>query len=771
MLIVVGLAVVPGIVGATASAAPGAMASASSTSSALGWMHITDTSGVPLANYLYATNHGSLLNPGDTGISMVLGLEFAGWKVIVTMAIWLIGYALSFAWLRWFAKPLTGISQALSGQIATPIMLITAATIGAFCVAYFVVRGLYSKATVQVVTMLAVAVIGPVYLAQPLADAFSADGLLAQGRDLGISVAAGLTGEDTTNPAGLVASMQGMLADNFARHPLQVWNFGHVLDEQSACGAAWSAGVNAGSEGQVKNGIARCGDSAAKSAADNPSFDQIGTGLLLLLLGGMLLLFAAVLAIKVIKSALDTIYHGLMSIFGFAAGGFVYGLTQTFLVRNMVDGVIAAARMTIFTIFLGIYVLFLNDLFDMAGGEVMVVFVVGAIVEIVAISQLRRISAGLDHGNEWLANKFALAIQGSGGAGHASGGGGGTALGMGTVGAHHSLSSNKLLDGLGAVSTIGNSAATEWLWGKTRSPLRPWSRKERAASLGQWGFWGSEGTGGAKGYYAQSYMNRRLFATTAREAAHQNGGVNTVRGAAAALQAMHDVGGKVSDAYGALTGAGFTNEKIKLAALRSWGIVEANAGTWTLGDKRLGHMVSAVQRAQDSALRLIDGTGNADEVAADLATMQAAAFSFHRANSAPVTLTGAQQDFVDDYMQAPAQAKILQLQRLANGDLEAADGGLRGMNAVDAGRMMQWIGNRHAQLTLSAANHVLANPADPHRLRQARQVVAAATDTDQWSSGAKRTPWNSLAAPSDNHPNPVRPGWGRALAGVGGRLN
>jgi hypothetical protein len=33
-------------------------------------------------------------------------------------------------------------------------------------------------------------------------------------------------------------------------------------------------------------------------------------------------LFAAYLGLKIIKAALDASYHGFMSIFGFAAGGF-----------------------------------------------------------------------------------------------------------------------------------------------------------------------------------------------------------------------------------------------------------------------------------------------------------------------------------------------------------------------------------------------------------------------------------------------------------------
>ncbi|WP_433726721.1 hypothetical protein ACQP0C_34035 [Nocardia sp. CA-129566] len=765
------LFICPGLLGTAAAAAAesGTRSAGSSVGSALGWTHITDSSGVEAASYVFATDHGGVLNPGDTAISLVLGLEFAGWKIIVITAIWLIGYALSFEWLNIFAKALLGVAHSLTGQIATPIMLVTAATIGAFCVAWFVIRGFHAKATMQAVTMLMVAVLGPVFLAEPLADVLSSNGLLAQGRDLGISVAAGLNGDNGVDPAKTVASMQGTLTDNFARRPLQVWNFGHVIDDQAACRAAWSSGVAARSEDRVKRGVGGCGDSAAKESMDSPNFEQVGTGLLLLLAGSILLIFGAVLAIKVMRAALDTIYHGLMSIFGFAAGGFVYGPTQTFLIRNIVDGFVAAARMTAYTIFLGVYVLILRDLFTLARDQVMVVFIIGALVEIVAIFQLKRLSAGLDRGNEWIANRFALAAQGN----TARGSGSATALGMGSAGVGHSMPKKSLLPALAAVSTVSNSPVTEWLWGRTRSPLRPFSRTERAAQLGQWGFWGAPGVGGAEGFYAQSYMNRRMFAMAATRAANAAGGVDTVRGAAAALQGLHDVGGKVPDAWAALTGAGFTDEAIMFNAIRSWGIVEANASGWTLADKHLGHVVAAVQRAQDSSLRLISGDSDAEEVAADLATLQAAAFRYQRTNPGGVTLdggadTGPQRDFVTDYMAMPTEAKIKQLQRLTNGDLTAATGTLAGIDQVDAARMMQWIGNAHARRTLNAVNHVLANPADPQQLRDARRVISAATDTDQWAAGAKRTPSNSLAPPGNN---PVRPDWQSAMAGVGGRLN
>ncbi|WP_433732463.1 hypothetical protein ACQP0C_09280 [Nocardia sp. CA-129566] len=477
------LFVFPGVVGAVASAQYLAAATGSGVSEidGLSWMHIRDSSGVPLANYAFATDHGGVLNPGATILWAILGFEFIGYIAIVTTAIWLIGNALSFQWLNMFSSALTGVADRLTGQIATPMLLVTAATIGAFCVAWFWMRGYHAKAVLQIVTMLGVAILGPVFLAEPLADVLSPDGLLAKGRDLGISVAAGLNGNNNPNPNQLVTTMQRDLADNFARRPVQVWNFGHVVDEQPACRSAWSAGMAAGDDDRVRKGMQSCGDSAAYNKAQNPSMGQVGTGLMLLICGGILLAFAVVLGIRVIKAALDTIYHGFMSIFGFAAGGFVYGPTQTFLVRNLVDSVVGAAKMTAYTIFLGIYVLFMGNLFAQAKGETMAVIVIAGTAELVAVSQLKRLSRSLSRGNDWIANRFALAIQG--GRAPAAGGSGGTALGMGTMQARGGGSGSGLVTGLAAINTANTSPVVAWLAMRTNRPLDPNARLRKQAEL------------------------------------------------------------------------------------------------------------------------------------------------------------------------------------------------------------------------------------------------------------------------------------------------
>ncbi|WP_153338906.1 hypothetical protein [Nocardia aurantia] len=776
------------MLGTAAAADTGERTAGSSVGSALSWTHVADSSGVQASNYLFATDHGSILHPGNTALSIVLGLEFAGWKIIVITAIWLIGYALSFAWLNLISKALLAVGHSLTGQITTPAMLITAATIGAFFVAWFVIRGYVAKATIQAATMVMVGVLGPLFLSEPLADVLSSNGLVAQGRDLGIEVAAGLNGNATVDPTNMVATMQATLTDNFARRPLQVWNFGHVIDTEAGCRAMWSAGVAAGNENQVKKGIGGCGDTAAAETMNNPGFEQIATGVLLLLSGTILLLFGATLAIKVIWAALDTIYHGLMSIFGFAAGGFVYGPTQTFLIRNIVDGFVAAARMTAFTIFLGVYVLILRDLFDAAGDQVMVVFVIGAVLEIIAIFQLKRLNRSLHSGNEWIANRFALAVQSAGTKGGSGGGSGSArAIGMGTMGANHSLGAG-MLPIFAAASTIGNSPITEFLWGRTRNPLRPNARMEKRSQVGQWGFWGADGVGGPDGDYAQSYMHRPLYWKAALAAVEGRGGSSilaggasqrSLLGAAVSLQGLMDVGGKSADARAALLKAHYGDETIH-RAVRAWQIVESDANGWTLSNKNLGHVVSAVHRVNATALDMVAGVGEAPDAAAAIATLQATAFRFHRTYRGGVTLDhgnshGPQSTWVNDYFANPTETKISFLQKVASGGTVSAadDAVLNGISQVNATRMMDAIGTRHAEEILDSVNKYVANPQDPQLLRDARRSISAATNTDLWATGTKRTPWNALVPPGEHWSGDpaVMSAWASSHAAVVDALN
>ena len=207
----------PGGIGAVAMAAePGRMDPAISRMDGLAWTGVVDSGGVPLADYAFLVDRGGLSDPGGTVLWTLLGLEFVGYMVIVTTAIWFIGYALSFQWMELFSTAVHGVAEAISRQLADPVIMITAATIGAFLVAWFIIRGSPARAARQIVTMLTVAVLAGLLLFGPAPDLLSADGWLAQGRDVGVAIAAGLNGSDP-DPDRLVETLSATMSDDFAR--------------------------------------------------------------------------------------------------------------------------------------------------------------------------------------------------------------------------------------------------------------------------------------------------------------------------------------------------------------------------------------------------------------------------------------------------------------------------------------------------------------------------------------------------------------------------
>ncbi|WP_067479949.1 hypothetical protein [Nocardia amamiensis] len=522
----------------------------------LAWADVKDSSGIPLSNYLFASHRSGLFDPEDTALSMVLGLEFTMFMVIVISAIWLTDYVVSFRWLDWLAEPLRAVGDGLTNQIGTPIVLTVAASIGAFFVAWFVVRGYHAKAALQVVTMLAVAVLGATYLTQPLADVLSSHGLLVRGRDVGISVAAGLNGDGSPDAEAIIDTLNGTLADNFVRHPVQVWNFGHVVDDSPTCRAAWSSGVLAGNEAQVVRGMNACGDSYAYAKTQNPSMGQVGTGLVLLIFGTILLLFLAYLALKIFLAALSSIYHAILAIFGFAAGGFIYGPTQTFLVRNLVNIVGDAFSMVSYTIYLGIYVLVLKKLFQVAPGGGLAVIFVGGVLMIAGFALLRRLDFTLLGGQNRIAAQIGATIVGKPAAA------GGVAMsGMGESSLRHTLSPGHLaatgMRWLNDFSAINANPVTSWLFGRPSPFTRFSAMQQHMNYLNYELLLGRVPREAAEGWMGRLTAGKNAHDAAARLAVAEFGG-HHARAAAAAVSNVLDLGGDAGDALGALMVAGFS---------------------------------------------------------------------------------------------------------------------------------------------------------------------------------------------------------------------
>lgn len=745
------LLVFPGLLHAVSVAQTGTLAQGAAPNSATSWMNVKDSQGVNVSSYQLVVDNGGVFNLGNFALWIILMPMFALWLVTVTTGVWFPAEAMDFGWLNLISAPLQAMAQNLTLQIATPLLAATALAIGAFFVGYFILRALYAKAVTQVVTMIIVAIGGVFFLANPMAEALSDHGVLVQGRDLGLSVAAGLNGNNNPNPRQLVATLQSTMADNFIRLPLQVWNFGHVVDSNPSCRAAWSAGMTAGSEDRVKNGLRSCGDGAAYAAVQNPSVGQIGAGLLLLLCALILLAFAAYLSFKIMWAALDLIYYGFASIFGFAAGGYIYGPTQTFTVRCVVHGFIAAGKMAFFVIALGIYELLLGSLFRAANGQIMVIFVIGAAVEVVAIVQVRRLSRNIDEANDWVVNRIGSAIH-SGGSAQGAGGGAamGMGLGMGTSGAANSLSPLAML---GAVSTINSSPVTAWMFGGRLNPLNPFSRVDHIDKKNK-----------ARGLSSRDLRNaahgaaydRVSSADFARAGITRSGARrNSERAAAFAAENVAHATGMMGSVQYALRMAGISWGRGQRATIARADIIR-HADDEPLASKHLGRVVAAHKHFER------DFHTNPGMMMARFHGLEASVDRYRGDYQGGVHISEDLAQLGRRYIANPEKDFMDSLQSHANGatptDTAPLTIGGRHLDTTEADRLRSWISNEHALRVQAATNWVAENPNDFERIRVLRSEIDKAAQTDQWQAGRSITGAVSLPQPNPAQPLPAIPG-------------
>lgn len=391
-------------------------AAAATSTAAVDWMGIKDSKGVNLANYQFSTDGGSLFHPINSGTSTFIQAEFGIWLIMVTTAVWFVCWALSFNWLNLIAEPVRSISDALTQTLSTPVILSLAGTLAAIPVAYFLLRGNFAKGATQICVIMAIGVLGGSLFADPVADVMGSNGLLAQGRDAGMSVAASITGDSSANATNTISTIETQLADSFGRHPLQQWNFGTVVDNVSpACSAAWTAGARSGDADNIKDGIADCGapsSKAMKKIADNPSGGQIGTGAALLLGSLVLLAFGCFYGGLIIKTAVEAIYYAIRGLVGFLVTGFIYGPTQQALWYSIIDACLSAVAMCVYVIFLAIYTLVLDRIFTNPNMNGIAVIFIGGIMMIIGIGILHKIRKSLRGATDRSAARLNAAISG-----------------------------------------------------------------------------------------------------------------------------------------------------------------------------------------------------------------------------------------------------------------------------------------------------------------------------------------------------------------------
>jgi hypothetical protein len=311
-------------------------ASAATNLMVLNWTGLRDTYGVPIGDYylalasvpeqIAAAATGLSWNPdtwmpwmsnvmagvlANVAAANILTAEAGLFIGIVAMALWLLKVTVSAYWLTVIGE----IARAIAGaviQVTTALgLLLVAVPIGVFAGAVTVKRGEAGRGWTMIGIALTMPAASVAIFDDPAGLMYGPDGLLAFARRVGFSVASAAThnGALAGSPgSGQVDTLTASLITHTVREPLQLWNFGHVVDRVGGCGAAWSAAVSRGAPDGPIQAMAGCGDRAAVLFAQHLDGTNIWVGLVFVTAAAMLAMFMVASGWAVLKVSVKAIW-------------------------------------------------------------------------------------------------------------------------------------------------------------------------------------------------------------------------------------------------------------------------------------------------------------------------------------------------------------------------------------------------------------------------------------------------------------------------------
>jgi hypothetical protein len=303
------------------AAAPRAVAASMNT--ALNWTGITDSAGVPIGAYFLSTvdtleaitDGGpdvSLFDPGTwvqwgvhtltTGITHDtianwLQVEASIYIFMLTAVLWLLRFSMSSTWLYWLATWFRPIFEVLHRFLTDhhfyAICLVLGIAVGAY---HVLARGHHGRGAGIILSAFAIMILGVYLLRDPIGELYSDNGLLNQARGLGFSTAQAALNNGPITAGGSTTQLShltSLLVDALVRAPLQIWNFGAVVDNIGSCGPAWSHAILTGVSDAPAHAMQGCGAPQALAYARSIDGSIFALGLGFIFIGLLFAIFVS----------------------------------------------------------------------------------------------------------------------------------------------------------------------------------------------------------------------------------------------------------------------------------------------------------------------------------------------------------------------------------------------------------------------------------------------------------------------------------------------
>lgn len=364
--------------------APNAVAAGGSA--VLGWTGLRDTEGVPIAFYFLslvsvreaATNNGqevSMIDPStwmpwmaaameravdNATASWWLGMIAGTFIFIMAAALWFLRFALSTGWLvaiATFALPLyNAVASMVNSMMLGPIAI----TICVIIAGYHILRGHPGRGWAMLGTAIVLTVLLATVFSDPIGDLYSEHGLLALGRGTGLEIAQGAIGAPFASGASMDAKLDALMSHVVTagvRHPLQVLNFGMVVDDIGGCRQAWSAATMAagGVDGPgPAHAMTNCGAPQALAYAQRLGGSDATIGLALLAVAIVVAFFYFYVGLTVMLVGIKSLYFGILVGPAFLLGMMGFGRALAFAKHCGTELFMHVVQLMVFEVYLAV---------------------------------------------------------------------------------------------------------------------------------------------------------------------------------------------------------------------------------------------------------------------------------------------------------------------------------------------------------------------------------------------------------------------------------
>lgn len=293
----------------------------SQTPGGLAWIVLTDTRGISVWNYELSLDRGGgvIPNPGKWFWSSLVDLLWGFYKAWVVLAIAFLDWVMSLEWLSLAASPFILVGDAMESVLRLTGVAGTFAVVAGVAAILWMAKGQWATGAWELTVTLVIGALAAGVFAHPVRLIAGPDGWIAKVQTQGQEVGTLLTGA----PPGVEAGRSKQMVDVFIRKPLQLINFGQIVDG-TPCEKAYTNVVRGGpygGESDIRDAVGDC-DEDLGEYAENPSPSMVldaflmspGGGILMLLLGsigGSILLAGVVLLWEGAKGAY-TLIVGLL---------------------------------------------------------------------------------------------------------------------------------------------------------------------------------------------------------------------------------------------------------------------------------------------------------------------------------------------------------------------------------------------------------------------------------------------------------------------------